>query len=99
LFTLTDAGHGISSAIKTTDSGHPATPSASGDSKEQAASPVVVDPETEKKILLALCDFELEIPSDASAIANHTQKMLGYKVDLWAVEALLKKFADQSLIR
>ena len=57
------------------------------------------DPEIEKKVLLVLCDISLDIPSESSVIAEHTSRMLGREVELTAVEALLKKFAAQSLIR
>ena len=57
------------------------------------------DPEIEKKVLLVLCDISLDIPSEASVIAEHTSRMLGRKVEVSAVDALLKKFAAQSLIR
>ncbi|XP_076449417.1 N(6)-adenosine-methyltransferase catalytic subunit METTL3-like [Babylonia areolata] len=59
---------------------------------------IKVDPEIEKKLLLVLCDISLDIPSDASIIAEHTSRTMGCEVELSVVENLLRKFASQSLI-
>lgn len=91
---------GVGSAFKPADSGQTSGLRSVADSSSSAGESMLVsvDPETEKKILLVLCDISLDIPSDANAIADHTLKTLGFKVELSAVEALLKKFAAQALI-
>lgn len=61
--------------------------------------PIKVDPEIEKKLLLVLCDISLDIPSEASIIAEHTSRTLGRKVELSIIEVLLRKLAARSLIR
>ncbi|PVD20656.1 hypothetical protein C0Q70_18814 [Pomacea canaliculata] len=60
--------------------------------------PIKVDPEIEKKLLLVLCDISLDIPSEASIIAEHTSRTLGRKVELSIIEVLLRKLAARSLI-
>ena len=100
-FSLSESrtiGSGSSSAFKPIDSQSTTTDSLSA-STPVIPKPVSVDPETEKKVLLVLCDISLDIPAYASDIAEHTLKTLSYKVELPAVEALLKKFAAESLIR
>lgn len=76
----------------------PAPSVSSNISKTPTVDPLKIDPEVEKKLLLVLCDISLDIPSEASIIAEHTSKTLGRKVELSVVEVLLKKLAAQSLI-
>ena len=58
-----------------------------------------VDPEVEKKVLMVLCDINLDIPCNAAVIADHTTKALGRGITLSSIEVLLQKFASQQLIR
>lgn len=64
----------------------------------QAVEPTKIDPVLEKKIMLALCDIDLDIPCSSSVIAEHSSKILKQTVKLDIVEELLKKFAGQQLI-
>ncbi|KAK7114395.1 N(6)-adenosine-methyltransferase catalytic subunit METTL3-like [Littorina saxatilis] len=78
---------------------HSATPVIrDGSALPTPSTEVKIDPEVEKKLLLVLCDITLDIPSDASVIAEHTSQALGREVELTVVEALLKKFASDSMI-
>lgn len=72
-----------------------ATPDIVKDSQE----PVKVDPEVEKKVLMVLCDINLDIPCNAAVIADHTTKALGRGITLASIEVLLQNFASQQLIR
>lgn len=92
-----------SSAVTPTPTSKPAdggtsTTASSSAAKSPTADPLQIDPEVEKKLLLVLCDISLDIPSDASIIADHTSRALGRKVELAVIEVLLKKLAAKSLI-
>ena len=54
-----------------------------------------IDPEVEKKLLLVLCDFNLDIPSESKTIAE----MIGHDVQLAIIEELLQKFDAQHMIK
>ncbi|KAK7483066.1 hypothetical protein BaRGS_00025729 [Batillaria attramentaria] len=89
----------VTTSAKSSDRSLSPAPAASSTAlKSPSVDPSKVDPEIEKKLLLVLCDISLDIPSEASIIAEHTSKTLGRKVELPVIEVLLKKLAAQSLI-
>ncbi|XP_062604950.1 N6-adenosine-methyltransferase catalytic subunit-like [Saccostrea cucullata] len=65
---------------------------------KESPEPVKSDPEVEKKVLLVLCDINLDIPCNAAVIADQTKKTLGRGVTLATIEVLLQNFASQQLI-
>ncbi|XP_071088181.1 N(6)-adenosine-methyltransferase catalytic subunit METTL3-like [Haliotis cracherodii] len=77
------------------------SPSPSSQSTAAAASKKSdsVDPDVERNLLLVLCDFNLEIPSDSRMITELTTKMLGRETQLSSIEELLQKFAAQQMIK
>lgn len=68
-------------------------------SKKEPQEPLKVDLEVEKKVLMVLCDINLDIPCNAAIIADHTTKALERGVTLASIEVLLQNFASQQLIR
>lgn len=75
-----------------------ATVSVTPDIVKDSQEPVKVDPEVEKKVLMVLCDINLDIPCNAAVIADHTTKALGRGITLASIEILLQNFASQQLI-
>ncbi|CAI9736611.1 N6-adenosine-methyltransferase subunit METTL3-like [Octopus vulgaris] len=59
---------------------------------------IKVDAEIKKKLLLVLCDINLDIPCNATQIAEHTSKMLGREVKLIVIEDLLQQLSSQQLL-
>jgi hypothetical protein len=76
-----------------------AIPSVPDTPKKEPQEPLKVDPEVEKKVLMVLCDINLDIPCNAAIIADHTTKALERGVTLASIEVLLQNFASQQLIR
>ncbi|XP_061180283.1 N6-adenosine-methyltransferase catalytic subunit-like [Saccostrea echinata] len=66
--------------------------------QKEAQEPIKSDPEVEKKVLMVLCDINLDIPCNAAVIADHTKKALGRGVTLATIEGLLQNFASRQLI-
>ncbi|KAK3086318.1 hypothetical protein FSP39_016781 [Pinctada imbricata] len=56
---------------------------------------IKADPEVDKKVKLALCDINLELPCNATVIKESTEKSLGRPVLLSAIEDSLQKLASQ----
>ena len=59
---------------------------------------VKIDAEVKKKLLLVLCDINLDIPCNATIITEHTSKMLGREVKLSVIEDLLEQLSNQQLL-
>lgn len=94
--TAAIGGHAVTDSNSRSASPAPPTSTTPTQNKTEVAK---LDPEIEKKVLLVLCDISLDIPCNASVIAEHTCRMLGRKVQISIIEELLQTFENQELIR
>lgn len=65
---------------------------------DQPTEPLLIEAVIEKKVMLVLCDIDLDIPCSSSVIRERSSAMLKQNIKLDVVEELLKKFAGQQLI-
>ncbi|KAL5022915.1 hypothetical protein ScPMuIL_002070 [Solemya velum] len=93
--TAAIGGHAVTDSNSRSASPAPPTSTTPTQNKTEVAK---LDPEIEKKVLLVLCDISLDIPCNASVIAEHTCRMLGRKVQISIIEELLQTFENQELI-